>query len=257
MGTAFVNDWAVAKDEYYKLTGEKKPRESFAKFFSTSHTGLTSSIEALTVKWELRAEKDQTVMKYVTLLDDYREAMDKYVVTLDKLIKEESKKTKTLKVPNHEPEAKETDMFKGLEMLKGKLEKYRSSFELKLKKLSVESAIDSEQERQKETRILEMQRGYRHFESAAKAILATPTLEVYNREFGTNKAAAKLVGALEHELRVSQNSQDKERAAEWINKLSPWVTGDRRKLDSKHDVVPRLKEAVKAFNDWSNVYRIK
>lgn len=255
MGHAFIQDWSDAKDEYYRLTRQKKPRESFLKFFSTSHTGLSSSIEAL-AHWKLRREEDQTVKAYVGLLEDYRKAMDKYLKTLDKLIKEEEKKNPK-RSPAQDDDLKMSDMLKGLEMLKAKLEKYRASFELKLKELNQEAAQTSQRDRLVAVTLLEMKRGFAHFRAAAKTVAVTPTLEVYNREFGTGKAAVKLEAALKTRLKLAQDPRDKELAERCLELLAPWgENGPRRLLEQQPAMLQSLKNAVQAVEQVSKLYKI-
>ena len=40
-----ATEWEAAKTAYFNLTGEKKPKEVFVKFFTTSHTKLSGTIK--------------------------------------------------------------------------------------------------------------------------------------------------------------------------------------------------------------------
>lgn len=260
----FVKDWENAKSEYHKLTGEKKPRESVMKFFSTSHTGLSSTIEALTTKWAVRKDKEKNVKTYVGLLDKYRTSMDTYLKTLNKLIDEESKKTIVLPSDKKGGEVVKTNMYRGLKMLKTKLESYRAAFELQLKNLNHEQAQTSEVVKLEGTFVDAMKSGFARFRAAVKTIAATPTVEVYNREFGPGGAvktlsdALNLYNAIADKLTTTAQQEKLKQARKWKDALEPWTSGDKKQIKSggKDVVLKEVKAAAVMVDKCSKEYKI-
>jgi hypothetical protein len=269
-----VQDWAKGKDEYFALTGEKKPRESMFKFFTTTHTGLTKSIEKMTTDWTTRAVKEKTAKNFASLKKDYESAASKYCTLLEDLIKKEAVKTVVAqKVQNNQvvTEKWKTDNYRGLKMLKAKLDNYKASFERRYQDLLMmeRNAGALEDENTSETqksllRLTEMEKtflvglksGYTRLVSAAQAIKATPTVEVWNREFGTNEAARSLTTALGLYSNIDKTSarlnlpltpkqtQMVQVTAQYKTQLDAWANGSKRSLPngtSADQVLAELK----------------
>lgn len=274
-----VTDWEKAKEEFFKLTGEKKPRETVAKFFSTSHTGLTKTIAACSVEWLKRHPKDKTAKNYTPLKANFESAANKYCTTLQELIDAEAKKTVVTKVYEGNKVVTEkwkTDSYRGLKMLKAKLEGYKASFAKQLEDIAqgerltaqrgkeemsqLEQSFRRMQEAEKSFRV-GLVAGYKRLQAAVQAVKATPTVAVWNREFGDSDGARSLTTHLglydnfEKMVRKVQEKQPQLNAnmtQEQMNllnvtkrlrvRLDPWANGDRKTLPLETTEAEILKE---------------
>jgi hypothetical protein len=272
MAINIPQDWQTGKDEYYKLTGEKKPREKIAKFFTTSHTGIHSLLDDL-ADFSQKAPNQKTAENYLKLKQKYDKAATEYINQLQTLITEESKKTQTgfvVKGDNELGIAKfKTDSYRGLKMLKTKLESYKANFEVHYRtyliadenKKKVENASFAEGTNRSRVETVEksfevrMKNGFARFKAASNALKATPTVEVWNREFTTNEAVRSLTTALaayktiKTELEKSnlQLSQEQQRllllTTHWYQELAPWGDGAKRKLNQGDNVALERDQA--------------
>jgi hypothetical protein len=248
-------DWAKAKEEYYALTGIKKPREKVALFFKTSHTGLSKAIQDIADFDDLKP-KDKTLRKFEKLRADYESASKDYIKLLTKLIDDEDEKTITQgEFTGMKLELKKvkTDMYRGLKMLKAKLENYSTMYEVKSRILTdLEAELDKIERLEGQFEVL-LKNGVKRFTAAAQAVKSTPTVEVWNREFGNQDGARSLTTAL-GAFRAIEKEADKTGLQltdhqqhmlaltnHWIAQLSPWADGDRRTLSEGDDVLAELK----------------
>jgi hypothetical protein len=260
MAIDIPQDWAKGKAEYFQLTGEKKPKEAVAKFFSTSHTGLSGSLDKLCGDWEKRSNKDKTAKEYQKLKAAFESAADKYCTLLDGLIKVEATKTTTaMKVEGDKlvQEKWKTASYRGLKMLKAKLDNYKAVFEKKYQDMVQSEQREADQEYKQKTqaqqslqRLMDMEKtfligltaGYKRLVSAAQAIKSTPTVEVWNREFGNNEAARSLTTALalyqniqktaqrENVQLTPQQTQLLQETMHYRQQLDPWANGNKRAM---------------------------
>lgn len=272
-----VEDWAKGKDEYLALTGEKKPREPVAKFFSTSHTGLSKSISKCSAEWEARDPKERTAKNFEKIKRDFDSAAATYIQLLQGLIDKEAKNAtvwSSVKDGKVVSEKWKTDSYRGLKMLKAKLENYKVLFERKFQDLAATERTQSEQD-QKESfaeksmiKFREMEKtfdlglsvGFKRLNAAAQAIKATPTVEVWNREFGQKgEAARSLTTALglyknidktAKQLNIpltTKQQQLLQDTQQFVTQLSPWADGAKRTLPegtNKDQVLAELKQVT-------------
>lgn len=272
-----VEDWAKGKQEYFAVTGEKKPREPVLKFFSTSHTGLSKSIAKCTEEWEARAPKERTAKNFEKIKREYESAAGEYIRLLEGLIDKESRNTQvwsSVKDGKIVSEKWKTESYRGLKMLKAKLENYKVLFERKYQDLAATERTQSESD-QKESfaeksmiKFREMEKtfnlglsvGFKRLNAAAQAIKATPTVEVWNREFGQKGEAArslttalglyknldKTARQLNIELTPKQQ-QLLQQTQQFVTQLSPWADGAKRSLPDgtdKDQILAELKQVT-------------
>ena len=264
-----VEDWKTAKDEFFKLTGEKKPREAMLKFFSTTHTGLSSNIKELG-EFSALPNNKRTASAYLKLKNSYAASASGYCTLLENLIKVEATKTGvqgSVKDDKVVMEKVKTDMYRGLKMLKSKLDNYKSAYEV-LYKNFVENeqkqksgAADVPSDQTNQARIdsveknfeVRLQNGFNRFKAASQAVKATPTVDVWNREFGQNEAVRSLTTALaayktiKTELEKGNFAMSAERlklyneTRHWITELTPWGDGAKRALGQGDNVLAELQ----------------
>lgn len=271
MAIDIVADWEKGKAEFEALTGEKKPRESFLKFFRTTHTGLTKSLEACTDDFFKKLSPAQrTPREFAVRVKAYRAAADKYCSLLEDLIEKEAEKTitqGTIKDGKQEVEKIKTKMYRGLKMLQAKLENYTANFEHKHQLLlGAEQKLDRIRKLEKIFDV-GLKHGLKRLLSAVQAIKAKPTIESWNYEFGGNEAARTLTTALssyrgiqkEYDY-LDQIAKSKgvegpgemsdtqkmmlARTMRWYKALTPWADGKLRSLPEGADVLSELKKVT-------------
>jgi hypothetical protein len=125
MHDKWLEDWKRTKKEFESLTGKKKPSGKFLKLFHSSGVESAlktcdSCIEGLDKNWDKgdqkRLKSQQDMRKAI---DNYKKAAKKYDGELDDAIVGES-------IAN--PDQK-TVYYRGLKMLRAKLEQYGASYE--------------------------------------------------------------------------------------------------------------------------------
>lgn len=261
-------DWAKGKDEYFALTKEKKPRPSFLKFFKTTHTGLTKSIQAVAA-FDSLPSKDKTYKKLKGLVDKYKKESQSYIKLLNSLIEEEDKLTaKGMEVTDEglKPAVLKTNRLKGLKMLKAKLQNYASHYDVALTlRKSMEEGVGKMELFQRQFEV-GMKNGFNRFAAASKTVKATPTVEVWNREFSSQDAVRSLTTAMssyramEKQIEYLQSIDPNDTTAltseqdrmlkltkVWFQKLSPWAdgNGEPRKMNdtrTKEELLAELKK---------------
>jgi hypothetical protein len=278
---SYTDDWKKAKQAYFTLTGEKKPKEKFLKFFSTSHTKLSGSIANCEewLDWQPPSKTKADLAKLLEIdnqkrigkaLAEFEAASDAYIRELDKLITEEKKLT--FKDKEDESNKMTTPRLKGLKMLKTRLESYLAGF--KRKEMDRRANIDgwSRLETYEKGLKLGLKKGFTTARAATAAIRANPTVKTWNAEmdqgFRTLTTALVVYETLvkmyaNEEREVPPNlRKEAEQAKTWITRLSTWAN-DKRVLELKEDdkvpeqlkVLEELKPAAQALKECLAVYK--
>lgn len=258
MSMVMTEDWAKAKVEFNALTGEKKPRPELVKFFESHHTGLSKSLWECTKGFESLGPKLKNAAELRSRVGKFKEYADKYCKMLTVEIDNQAKKTFTAQQLSQdgllEPVKMKTNMFKGLKMLRSKLDNYQASL-----LGAIEQRLGIEQkmgviERLEKMFAQQLTIGIKRFAAASKAVKATPSVEVWNREFGDQDAARSLTTALgTYRAIEKQVNAANQKAAEtgqqgdmkamsenqklmlaktlkWIQVLKPWADGNKRQM---------------------------
>lgn len=262
-------DWAKAKDDYFALTGEKKPRESFAKFFSTSHTNLSKTIGKLAELKEKKPYPDKA-KDYRKLVGEFKSASASYNATLEKLIAEEKKQTIKMSSVKEDAIVVEkitTARLKGMKMLKTRLEDYSATFEQLSAQFDSMANGETLVQRVEGTLAIGLKKGAKRALAASAAIKAKPTVAVWNAEMDDGvRSLTTALGAfktLDKEY-TKQNLpvpphvvRDLNKANTWIVTLTPWASGAKRTLNDGADVMAELKPmmvevkaCIAAFADY-------
>src|SRR5947209_230678 len=101
MAWPYNEEWKNTKTAYFNLTGEKKPKETFAKFFETSHTKLSITIKKIDEimdpkKMPRNAKEDAEKLKKLTsAVAEFKKSTSEYLNLLTKLIEDEKKNTRS------------------------------------------------------------------------------------------------------------------------------------------------------------------
>ncbi len=270
MGLDPVVDWRTARDEFLALTNEKKPKEPIVKFFSSNNVKISSAIEALQQFRNLPTEQ-RTAAVYLKLKGSYEKAAIDYCDLLEKMIKAEAEKTREYAEWKDDKvvyEKRKTALYRGLKMLKAKLENYKALYVVMHRTyVEVEAKAksglpDSPSDKPNLARIDSIEKnfevrlkvGFTRFAAAAQAIKSTPTVAVWNREFGdAGEAARSLTTALaayktikteldKGNFKMSPERQQRlDLTAHWAVELAPWGNGDKRVLAADANVLEELK----------------
>ena len=263
-----ATEWENAKTAYFNLTGEKKPKEVFVKFFTTSHTKLSGTIKKCD---KLANEGGVTVSKaspkafaarlkdFESAFTEFKSSTNEYITLLEKLILEEKKnKPKGLDEQNVLVKMT-TDRQKGLKMLKTKLQDFHSTYtQLAITYLADAKNLDSIQ---KVEALLGagIKKGFTKAAACSAAIKSNPTVANYNTEMdqgirslttalGTFKTLDKMY--TNKNLPVPQEVTDNiVNANLWIVRLSPWADGAKRVLQAPVNLADEKTLVLKELGD--------
>ncbi len=261
-----AQEWETLKTAYFRLTGEKKPKEAFLKVFSTSHTKLSGSLKAVDKALNTtarNAKDDAEKLKNARIaVAEFKVSSAEYLKLLEKLIIEEKKST--IKPEGREGEAnmkKTTARYKGMKMLKTKLEEYQAQFQIQIATFETAGKGWDVIQRTEHTLKVVLQKAFKTAATISAAIKANPTVETWNATMGSDSAGIRsLTTALkafkqlddtcreQHKPVPDYVTKDLERANHWIATLAPWANGDKRTLkvdaNPKPDILAELKLAM-------------
>ena len=263
-----ATEWEAAKTAYFNLTGEKKPKEVFVKFFTTSHTKLSGTIKKCDklANEGVVTEKKASPKAFAARLKDFESAFtefksstNEYITLLEKLILDE-KKNKLIGLDEQNQLVKvTTDRQKGLKMLKTKLQDFHSTYaQLAINYMADAKGMDAIQR----TEVLlgtGIKKGFTKAAACSAAIKANPTVATYNTEMDqgirtltTALAAFKTLNKMytNNQLPVPNEVTDNiVNANAWIVRLSPWATGAKRVLQAPNNAADEKTVVLKELGD--------
>lgn len=252
-----VADWNTAKAEYKALTNEHKPKEKSMGIFETGHTGLSKSIEKA---YEYQRQPNAKAKNFQEYFDSFSKAADSYCKLLQKALDDE-KGVLNLK----------TDKYRGLKMLKAKLDGYKAAFKLDLQQLQDrESRLGANEQIQTQA-MAGVTKSIAGYKAAEKTIKAIATVAVYDREMQTGEAVRKLATALRSFQMVEANYKKQNMnapdilkkqfgdATKFITLLTPWASGNKMTLPvttTKDGVLQELKSATTIVKGCADAFGI-
>jgi len=243
-------DWDTASDQYFKIVGEKTPSQGF----TNNHKGIAKLLELLK-KIDAPGNKDveKDLLKFLV---DFRAAKANYLKVLQALIDKEKdtvvfeKKGPLLQKPDGSDKTQKTNKYRGLKMLKSKLESYESAVE---QSILIRQTADNQTDKWVARYASGFNTALKRWQNSKDTIKATPTAEVWNQEL-KNDAIRSLTTALtpkyilkdftaqnQGQLTEAQRGLVDE-ANRWVKVLTPWADGAKRQLPPDADVPKELAE---------------
>ena len=222
MATKMKDDWVEAKTDFKTITGKKKPSEKFLLVFRKG-SGIESSLGKLD---EANEKKDIKALK--TALDTFSKAKEKYSKVLTKAISKEEKGTKVA-------------LLKALKVLKTRLEKYESFFELEIEGLIAVEEVKSEinpikamKKMTAKTYKITIKSAIATSKAAIRKIDSKTDKVTYDKEIDEARILTTALGTLDKAVELDSELENwNKKAKKWIKTITPFASGDLRKSGSE------------------------
>ncbi|MBS1983518.1 MAG: hypothetical protein JST16_05040 [Bdellovibrionales bacterium] len=259
MALTYRADWERAKNDYVALTKEHKPKEKTLGIMKTGHTGLHKTLEKACDYTDVKKQKVQKAKEFAKLTEAFAKEADSYITLLEKTLKEEKP----------DANAPKTDKYRGLKMLKTKLESYKVGFKLEHQRISEDEQKIGQMEQFGTQIRASLEKNFSAYKAAEKTIKAAASVAIYDRDM--QNAARCITTALGQYKLIEQNY--KQRKVEPVNSLkqnfvdaekfvallTPWASGDKATLSAKAtsaDVLAALKEATTIVKACAQTFNI-